>query len=140
VAEEDDALLCQEGVDENDDGVGICAVGCKVGMEGEWLRLCGVGRGEGLDELDEGEVAHHLGAECGRHFDWHGYAVVVDLGLKFVRVSRHTVRLLALRGRIRRRFERVTFRVLSLPLSDHLLELLDEHVLGVACVEHKVLE
>lgn len=47
VAEEDDAFFGEEGVNENDDGVGIRAVCCEVRVEGKRLRVLSVRSVEG---------------------------------------------------------------------------------------------
>ena len=95
--------------------------------------------GECLDKLDQGKVAHCLRTQSGRYLDGDGNAVVIDLGFKFMRVPWNRVCLLP-RLRIGRGFNRVSCCVELLPLPDHELKLLDEHVFGITSAKHKVLE
>lgn len=56
MTEEDDSFAGDEGVEEEDNRVGVRTVGVEVRVEGTGCRRCGGGGrgGEGLDELDEG--------------------------------------------------------------------------------------
>lgn len=56
VGEEDDTFLREEAVHEDDDWVGIRAVGGEMGVEGEGLGILNMRRGKGGDELDQREL------------------------------------------------------------------------------------
>ncbi|OSS43547.1 hypothetical protein B5807_11794 [Epicoccum nigrum] len=135
VTDEDDALLSEQGVDKDDDWVGIGATCGEMRMESERLRLCRVRGGECLNELDKGEVADCLGTQSRGDLDGHWYAVVIDLGLEFVCVPGYYIGN-PLWLRVCRR-ERVPLSISFLLLADHLLELFHEHVLRIGGVEHK---
>ena len=87
VAEEDDAFLGEQGVDEDDDRVGVGAAGGEVRVQHEGLRGGSVGGGESLDEFDQGEIANGLGGDACGYFDGDGDAVVDDFRLEFVGVA-----------------------------------------------------
>lgn len=87
VAEEDDTFLSQEGVDENDNGVRVGAIGGQVGVECKGLRGGGIGTGEDLDELNDGKIANGFWRYGGGHFDRDGNLVVYDSGFEFVSIA-----------------------------------------------------
>ncbi len=93
MAEEDDALLGEHGVDKDNDGVSVGAAGGEVRVQHEGLGGRGVGGGEGLDEFDEGEVANGFGGDAGGDFDRDRDAVVYDFGFEFMGVAGNSIPL-----------------------------------------------
>lgn len=93
MAEEDDALLGEHGVDKDDDGVSIGAAGGEVRVQHEGLGGRCVRGGERLDELDEGEVANSFGGDAGGDFDRDRDAVVYDFGFEFMGVAGNSIPL-----------------------------------------------
>ena len=91
VPEEDDAFLGEYGVDEDDDGVRVGAVGGEMRVQHEWLGRGGVGGGKGLDELYEGEVADCFGGDGCGDFYGNGDLVVDYSRFELVGVARDCV-------------------------------------------------
>ena len=93
MAKEDDAFLGEHGVDQDDDGMSVGTAGGKVRVQHEGLGRGGVRGGEGLDELDEGEIANGFGGDARWDFDGDGDAVVDDFGFKLMSIAGDAVLL-----------------------------------------------
>ena len=79
--------MSEHGVDEDDDGVRVGAVGGEVRVEHEWLRAGCVRDGEGLDEFDEGEVANCFWRYCCWYLDRDRYLVIHNERFEFVSIT-----------------------------------------------------
>src|SRR4051794_38930776 len=97
MTQEHNAFLCKHRVDQNNNGVCISPAGGQVRMDSEWLRRGGMRTREGLDELDEREVADNLRPDDRGHLNWNGDVTIDNFGFKLMGVSGKRVRDCSLR-------------------------------------------
>lgn len=91
---------------------------------------------ERLDKFDEREIANSLGPNNCGNFDRNWNLVVDHFGLELMCVPRKGVSAAFLRGR--RTLS--VFCLFLLPLTDHLFELFNKHVLGVTGLQNVPLQ